>query len=136
MRLENYIMEQDINTASVADIFVEQAQAEMNVIASIVESYTKDVTMEQFIQEGAIKENTRAIYLETLYEERMKAVKDIAEYKIENGLEVLDSSREKTMLEKNLLKISNVELKKYYHHVLTGFLDASKEMQKEIIAKK
>ena len=40
------------------------------------------------------------------------------------------------MLEKNLLKISNVELKKYYHHVLTGFLDASKEMQKEIIAKK
>ena len=71
-----------------------------------------------------------------LYEERMKAVKDIAEYKSENGLEVLDSSREKTMLEKNLLKISNVELKKYYHHVLTGFLDASKEMQKEIIAKK
>jgi monofunctional chorismate mutase len=71
-----------------------------------------------------------------LYEERMKAVKDIAEYKIENGLEILDSSREKTMLEKNLLKISNVELKKYYHHVLTGFLDASKEMQKEIIAKK
>jgi chorismate mutase/prephenate dehydratase len=71
-----------------------------------------------------------------LYEERMEAVKDIAEYKIENGLEVLDPSREKTMLEKNLLKISNVELKKYYHHVLTGFLDASKEMQKEIIAKK
>jgi len=71
-----------------------------------------------------------------LYEERMKAVKDVAEYKIENGLEVLDSSREKTMLEKNSLKISNVELKKYYHHVLTGFLDASKEMQKEIIAKK
>ena len=72
----------------------------------------------------------------SLYEERMKAVKDIAEYKIENGLEVLDSSREKTMLEKNLLKISNVELRKYYHHVLTGFWDASKEMQKEIIAKK
>ena len=71
-----------------------------------------------------------------LYEERMKAVKDIAEYKIENGLEIRDSSREKTMLENNLLKISNVELKKYYHHVLTGFLDASKEMQKEIIAKK
>ena len=57
MRLENYIMEQDINTASVADIFVEQAQAEMNVIASIVESYTKDVYMDQFIvQEGTIKD--------------------------------------------------------------------------------
>lgn len=71
-----------------------------------------------------------------LYEERMRAVKEVAEYKIENGLEVLDSSREKKMLEKNLSKISKIELKKYYPRVLNGFLDASKEMQKDIIAKK
>lgn len=73
MRLENYIMEQDINTASVADIFVEQAQAEMNVIASIVESYTKDVTMEQFIQEGAIKDAT-AVAKGSKYESKIKRV--------------------------------------------------------------
>lgn len=73
MRLENYIMEQDINTASVADIFVEQAQAEMNVIASIVESYTKDVTMEQFIQEGAIKDAT-AVAKGSNYESKTKRV--------------------------------------------------------------
>lgn len=73
MRLENYIMEQDINTASVADIFVEQAQAEMNVIASIVESYTKDVTMEQFIQEGAIKDAT-AVAKGGKYESKIKRV--------------------------------------------------------------
>ena len=73
MRLENYIMEQDINTASVADIFVEQAQAEMNVIASIVESYTKDVTMEQFIQEGAIKDAT-AVAKGSNYESKIKRV--------------------------------------------------------------
>lgn len=73
MRLENYIMEQDINTASVADIFVEQAQAEMNVIASIVESYAKDVTMEQFIQEGAIKDAT-AVAKGSKHESKIKRV--------------------------------------------------------------
>lgn len=73
MRLENYIMEQDINTASVADIFVEQAQAEMNVIASIVESYTKDVAMEQFIQEGAIKDAT-TVAKGSNYESKIKRV--------------------------------------------------------------
>ena len=73
MRLENYIMEQDINTASVADIFVEQAQAEMNVIASIVESYTKDVTMEQFIQEGAIKD-AATVAKGSTYESKIKRV--------------------------------------------------------------
>ena len=73
MRLENYIMEQDINTATVADIFVEQAQAEMNVIASIVESYTKDVTMEQFIQEGVIKDAT-AVAKGSTYESKIKRV--------------------------------------------------------------
>ena len=73
MRLENYIMEQDINTASVADIFVEQAQAEMNVIASIVESYTKDVTMEQFIQEGAIKD-AATVAKGSKYESKIKRV--------------------------------------------------------------
>lgn len=57
MRLENYIMEQDINTASVADIFVEQAQAEMNVMAAIMESYTKDIIVESFIQEGTISDS-------------------------------------------------------------------------------
>lgn len=71
-----------------------------------------------------------------LFEQRMDIVKDIANYKIENNLPVLDSSRENMMLEKNLKKITNEEYKKYYFSVLKGFLEASKEMQKEIIAHK
>ena len=66
----------------------------------------------------------------------MDIVKDVANYKIENNLPVLDSSRENMMLEKNLKKITNEEYKKYYFSVLKGFLEASKEMQKEIIAHK
>ena len=67
-----------------------------------------------------------------LYEERMQVVKEVAEYKISKGLPVLDSSRENAMLERNLAKIDNESLKKYYEKVLHGFLDASKEMQSEI----
>ena len=40
-----------------------------------------------------------------LFEQRMYIVKDVANYKIENNLPVLDSSRENMMLEKNLKKI-------------------------------
>lgn len=55
MRLENYIMEQDINTASVADIFVEQAEAEFNVAMALFESSIKDMTFQEFyIQEGEL----------------------------------------------------------------------------------
>ena len=49
-----------------------------------------------------------------LFEQRMDIVKDVANYKIENNLPVLDSSRENMMLEKNLKKITNEEYKKYY----------------------
>ena len=68
-----------------------------------------------------------------LFEKRMDIVKDVAIYKIANKLPVLDSSREKAMLEKNINKIKNEEYKKYYEKVLKGFLEASKDMQKELL---
>lgn len=73
MRLENYIMEQDINTASVADIFVEQAQAEMNVMAAIMESYTKDIIVESFIQEGTVSD-AATVAKGSKYESKFKRV--------------------------------------------------------------
>lgn len=54
MRLENYIMEQDINTASVADIFAEQAQAEFKVSIAIAESYAKEAAIMEYFTEGTV----------------------------------------------------------------------------------
>ena len=68
-----------------------------------------------------------------LFEKRMDIVKDVAIYKIAIKLPVLDSSRENAMLEKNINKIKNEEYKKYYEKVLKGFLEASKDMQKELL---
>ena len=68
-----------------------------------------------------------------LYEKRMEIVKEVINYKLDNNIEILDSSREEKMLNENLAIISKEEYKKYYKDVLTGFLKASKEMQKDIL---
>lgn len=68
-----------------------------------------------------------------LYEKRMDIVKEVTNYKKEHNMEVLDSSREAKMLEKNLKKIKNEEYKNYYKDVLEGYLKASKDMQKELL---
>lgn len=71
----------------------------------------------------------------SLYEERMNLVKKVLDYKTENNLPILDKSREDLMLKKNLEKISNKELAKYYHDVLSGFLKASKDYQSDLKSK-
>lgn len=71
-----------------------------------------------------------------LYEERMKVVKGVIEYKLDHNIPILDSDREKAMLDKNIGKIENDEYKKYYLDVLKGFLTASKAMQKDILDSK
>ena len=68
-----------------------------------------------------------------LFEKRMDIIIEVIKYKIEHNIPVLDSSREAIMFEKNLNKISNSEYKKYYKTILEGFLNASKDMQKDIL---
>ncbi len=70
-----------------------------------------------------------------LYEKRMSVVKKVLEFKKENNMQVFDSSREASMLDKNLAKISNEEYKKYYKSVLDGFLKSSKDMQNDLLNK-
>lgn len=69
-----------------------------------------------------------------LYEQRMEVVEGVINYKIENNIPILDANRESAMLEKNLTKIQNEQLKKYYISVLQGFLKASKELQTDILS--
>lgn len=70
-----------------------------------------------------------------LFEKRMMAVEKIAKYKIANNLPILDSSREKQLLKKNLSLFSKKKYAKYYKDVFTGFLKASKSMQRKLIKK-
>ena len=49
-----------------------------------------------------------------LFEKRMKAVKDVAEYKKENGLSILDSKREAEVIKNNANYINDDVVKEYY----------------------
>ncbi|MBR5733535.1 MAG: chorismate mutase, partial [Lachnospiraceae bacterium] len=64
-----------------------------------------------------------------LFEQRMACAAEIAAYKREKGLPILDKGREKILIERNTQKISNREYEPYYREFLTGMLDISKKYQ-------
>ena len=70
-----------------------------------------------------------------LYIKRMKAVKMVAEYKLENNMEVLDSSREDFLKIKNSKILDDKLLEKYYLEFFEGVLQSSKDFQRDLITK-
>ena len=70
-----------------------------------------------------------------LFIKRMAAVSMVAEYKMENNIPVLDSSREEVIKTKNLDTLSNKQLEKYYLTFFEGVLNSSKEYQKDLLEK-
>ena len=71
-----------------------------------------------------------------LFEERMNTVVDVAKYKKENNIDVLNKNREAEVVEK---AINNLKDKKYAEEVADFFnhlMDISKNFQRKAIAKK
>lgn len=71
-----------------------------------------------------------------LFEERMREVEDVISYKVENNLEILDSGREKEVIERNSKLLKNEKLKEYYVDFLENMMRISKDYQKDILLKK
>ena len=69
-----------------------------------------------------------------LWTKRMEAVREVSEYKRENGLSVLDSSRESELLSRNLGYVPE-ELRGCYSEFFGGTLSSSKRYQRELEAK-
>ena len=67
-----------------------------------------------------------------LFEERMLIAEDVAAYKKENGLPILDKSREEAIIQNNLSFIQKSELKKYYIDFQQNLMEISKCYQKDI----
>ncbi len=68
-----------------------------------------------------------------LFIKRMAAVSMVADYKLENNIDVLDSIREDSIKKRNLELLANKKLEPYYLTFFDGVLKASKEYQKELI---
>ena len=71
--------------------------------------------------------------LVSLFEQRMNAVKQVVEYKIEHDLPVLDSSREQEIIEKNCSKLNDEMYVSYFMSVYKEVLNTSKLYQQQII---
>ena len=72
--------------------------------------------------------------LVALFAERMELSRAIAEYKKENGLPVLDASREKEKLE-SAAERSPAELREYTRRLYTLLFELSRDYQRELIGK-
>lgn len=70
--------------------------------------------------------------LTKLFEERFRAVLEIAEYKKENGMKIFDPSREEAIIEKHSGNIPE-EFRPYFRSWYQDMLELSKEYQKEKI---
>ena len=68
-----------------------------------------------------------------LFEQRMSAVKEVANYKIEHGLPVDDLAREAAIIEKNSRYINDDEFRSYYINFLKDTIAISKQMQHRIL---
>lgn len=72
--------------------------------------------------------------LVALFAERMELSRAIAEYKKENGLPVLDASREKEKL-KSVAERSPAELREYTRRLYALLFELSRDYQRELIGK-
>lgn len=69
-----------------------------------------------------------------LFAERMELSCAIAEYKKENGLPVLDASREEAKLDR-VAEQSPAELREYTRRLYTLLIELSRDYQRELIGK-
>ena len=68
-----------------------------------------------------------------LFEQRMQAVGQVAQYKARTGKQVFDPAREALVLEKNTARVQNPELQPYYREFLKKALEVSRAYQHVLI---
>ena len=68
-----------------------------------------------------------------LFEKRMKAVKEVAAYKREHGLQIFDPEREETVLKQNSALVENEQLRSYFVQFLNANMTISKAYQARLL---
>ena len=67
-----------------------------------------------------------------LFEERMKVAKDVAEYKLQKGLNILDESREAQVIHNGLSQIKDPNIQEYYTNFIKNNMQLSKDYQRRV----
>ena len=77
--------------------------------------------------------NAIDVQLLRLYEERMDLCKEVAAYKIENNMQVLDRSREEVILNRVRKDTQNKEYEEYAVALFEKIMEMSRHMQTKMI---
>lgn len=85
------------------------------------------------LQEARNKINEVDKQMARLFEERMEAVKQVAEYKMDRGLPVFDASREKEVLDRNSAYLSNETYQPFYILFQQDVMEVSKTYQRQLM---
>ena len=89
-----------------------------------------DVMDLDILREGIDKIDQELV---NLLEKRMQTVLEIAKYKYENKLSVLDQNREEQVIEKNLARLKNKELSLLIEEILKTIMKSSRSYQSKFI---
>lgn len=73
--------------------------------------------------------------LTRLFEQRLETVLKVGEFKKKNQLPVLDASREKKVIEKNVARLNNPGFKEELTLFYKSMMNITKETQKRLIEK-
>ena len=73
--------------------------------------------------------------LAALFERRMAAVLQVAEYKRAHGLPVYDAARETAVLEKAAARIQNAALRPYYKDHVQNMMAVAKQYEAEVLGR-
>ena len=68
-----------------------------------------------------------------LFQAHMSCVEDIADYKKRNSIPVLDTAREKELIERNEQYIGTEGLKPYYRQFIRAVMDISRQYQHDLL---
>ena len=80
---------------------------------------------------GEIREADRQ--MAAIFEKRMRAVREIAAYKKEHGLQIENKEQERKVLESNASFIEDEMIRQYYLTIMKDVIEVSKMYQERLI---
>ena len=86
------------------------------------------------LQKARLQINEIDSKMAQLFQKRMEATRLVAEHKQEYGIPVFDAAREAQVIEKNMAKIADDEIRSYYVNFLKSTIKLSRQYQHKLIS--
>ena len=114
------------------DSFLKNISIHAEISGNIVYNKSQGDNM-SMLDEARKQINEIDAQMAELFEQRMHAVEDVIAYKQEHQMPVLDSGREKAVIERNQELIQDERYKESYRQFITHVMEVSRAYQKKVL---